>query len=240
MSVMTLADIIYKSRLLLTETEDKPGWLEQSSWPQHCWDAADELSRLDATWLTQTGNIVSGQSLYSYPDFRRITSIVITQSTGYIITVEPVQPWIMDERVPYWRNNDITGDVVYAVMESPTNIILYPQPNYNQTGGLQLEGFGVPSAAGPNSSNLWPLMTSVCPLPVRCHPYIVYGAAKNRCIQFAGDNPSYDAKFQKIMAEWERMKGELEMELELANDASRFADAPDNANSWATIGAYGW
>ena len=240
MSILLLQDIIYKARLLLNETQDKPGWLEQFSWPQNCWDAADELSRLDATWINRTSDIVSGQTLYNYPDMRRITSIVITQSTGQIITIEPVQPWIMDERVPYWRNNDTTGDVYYAVMESPTNILLYPQPNYSQTGGLQVEGFGVPSSGGTNSSNLWPLLTSPCPLPARCHPYIVYGAAKNRCIQFAGENPSYDAKFPKIMAEWERMKGELEMELELANDASRFADAPDTSLGWLNVSGVGW
>ena len=42
------------------------------------------------------------------------------------------------------------------------------------------------------------------------------------------------------MAEWERMKGELEMELELANDASRFADAPDTSLGWLNVSGVGW
>jgi hypothetical protein len=245
--MLTLQDVIFKGRLLVNETQDKPGWLEQSSWQQHCWDACDELGRLDATWITQTADIVSGQAAYTYPDFRRITSIVITQSTGNIITVEPIEPWIMDERVPYWRNQPNQGDIIYAIMASPQSITFYPTPNYNWAAadndgqpGFQIEGFGVPSAGGVNSANLWPLPTSVCPLPVRCHPYVIYGAAKNRCIQFAGDHPSYDAKFPKIMAEWERMKGELELEIELANDATRFGDAPDVSNNWLMSTGIGW
>lgn len=71
------------------------------------------------------------------------------------------------------------------------------------TGGLTVEGYAVPG-------NGWPADTDCCPLPERAHMAVVYGAARDRCIQF----PSADngARLQMIEPRYREMRGKMERE----------------------------
>lgn len=85
------------------------------------------------------------------------------------------------------------------------------------TGGLTVEGYGVPSGS-------WTKDTDHCPLPERAHMAVVYGAARDRGLQFLSSGSA--AQMQIIEQRYREMRGKLEREAATITRAQRHRARP--------------
>lgn len=224
--------------MLVNETIGKPGSGEPFMWSPLCDIVADELARLDCLDVSVTADIVSGTAQYNNPtQIYKIVAVAVEDQSDYLRLVEAVVPAVMDKRNHWWRTNQSVGVPEYAIMQGLNTFVLYPTPDYSVTAGMTIEGFGVPSTAGTNGTNLWPLDTDECPLKEHVQAAIPFGMAYYRCIQYP--TPENMIRLPHLKERYEFMTEELMREIQDSSAGTQFGDAPDTSLRFFGMG-YGF
>lgn len=237
MTLMTRQQIITMAMNLNDETEDKPGFATGAFIYNQLVDrVADSLAGLDALYVSEITDIVSGQSAYSIPALYRVGSIVATWVNGVSAPLAQLTPQDMDIQYPTWRTQPAQGFPTTAIFNGQASVVLYPQPDYTLASGLRVEGFGVPSTAGAGGASLWPLPTDVCPLPQQnASACIAFGVAARRCAQHP--SPENNSRKGDWTAEYRELRAKIFKEVTESNTARRAGDAPETLSS-SFVGAF--
>jgi hypothetical protein len=189
---MTLGEFRRDIRLLLGEAHlegANPALRDPLMLDSAIYAAADEAARLtdcfQSSWTLNIDGSPTAMGLFCVDGLYRLTSALVTLSTGTKKVLTHSNGGIlsrraMDMRSPTWQTTPLSGEPSWLVVELP-NLQLYPNPDYDQTGGLVLYGFGVPGTSWSGSTDT---PTTECPLPSIAHQLAYWLAVRRRCIQF--------------------------------------------------------
>jgi len=152
---------------------------------------------MDCYWTSETTDLVSGTAEYCAPQFYKIKSVLWLDSIGNWNCLMPISVADMDRLSFNWRNIDPQSALTYAVFEGCNRITLYPKPNFNQAGGLKIEGYANTNASGIST---WATEASECPLPSWCHDAVAYGlAVELDNMMLASDDPRLVARGTRLL-----------------------------------------
>ncbi|MEO7899633.1 MAG: hypothetical protein ABIZ35_05900 [Capsulimonas sp.] len=200
---MTRQEMIIQGRDLLGEFFGTAGDADPFAWSRLVSTAADEIARAtDCFYTTATADLVAGQAEYCAPQITKVKAVSVYDASGARRTIGSATIASMDGWSAHWRD-EAAGTPATWVPMGLNQIVLYPAPSYAATGGLVVEGYGVPGVG-------WAAMSAACPLPDRAHMAVVYKAALLRIIQ----NPSPENLTRRAMLadEFAGLKGKLEAE----------------------------
>lgn len=161
----------------------------------------DLCRHVESIYLNLTTDIVSGQGPYCLPDLFYVERVEAVMADGNALPMTILTTARMNEEQSNWRTHPApNGSPRYAVTEGTIDVILYPAPNYDATGGLTMRGNGT------ITNVQWPADTTECPLPERTHETIVNGIIA-RHFRWAKDVDSaaeYDRLFRAGRGKFER------------------------------------
>ena len=135
--------------------------------------ADDVAERTKCLYTSYTQDIVSAQAEYCASQLIKLKSVRALDAGGRVI------PLVLTTAVDYdgygvnWRTSPSTGTPRLYMTNGLNTATIYPTPNYSTSGGITLEGIGIPGAS-------WDADSATCPLPESMHDALAMGAAAFR------------------------------------------------------------